>query len=243
MSDTESEISTESTTNTTDSSEDTSTDTSSEDNINECLNNKKGGRIYKIYSNEYDKIYIGSTRKKLNERLTQHKSQYKQFLKNKHNNYVSSFEILNKGGKIGLIIEFDDINNDTLKKWERFYIEQNKNICINKNMPITTDEEQKAQKKEYKEANKERHKQYMKEYNEANKGKYKEYNEANKERHKHYMKEYYEANKEKKKEYYELHKNEINKKIICDSCKCEITKQNKTQHERSNKHQQNMNKH
>ena len=51
------------------------------------------GRIYKITSSETDDVYVGSTTKTLRERLSQHKSNYKQYIKNKYR-YVKSFDIL-----------------------------------------------------------------------------------------------------------------------------------------------------
>ena len=51
------------------------------------------GKIYKITSNHTNDIYIGSTKLKLNIRLSMHKANYKSYLKGDHN-YTSSFEIV-----------------------------------------------------------------------------------------------------------------------------------------------------
>ena len=49
-------------------------------------------KIYKLVSNQTDKIYFGSSCNLLRIRLAQHKSSYKQWLAGKRR-YVTSFEI------------------------------------------------------------------------------------------------------------------------------------------------------
>ena len=53
------------------------------------------GRIYKITSSNTDKIYIGSTSKKLTERLRSHEIDYKRYQNGKYH-YVKSYDILEK---------------------------------------------------------------------------------------------------------------------------------------------------
>jgi len=83
-------------------------------------------------------------------------------------------------------------------------------------------------------------KQYYKQYYEKNKDRYlKQYYEPNKDELNKKMKQYYEQNKdkisEKKKQYYQLNKDELNKKITCE-CGCIVTKRSLTQHHKSKKH-------
>ena len=62
--------------------------------INNDLNNKyQNGKIYKIVCNISGKIYVGSTIKPLEIRLSGHKANYNSYLKNKCC-YVTSIEIL-----------------------------------------------------------------------------------------------------------------------------------------------------
>ena len=72
----------------------------------------------------------------------------------------------------------------------------------------------------------------------------KEWCEDNKEHLKEYHKEYYEDNKDQilkqKKEYREHNKDKINQKITCP-CGGKYTKQNKAQHEKTNKHKKFIN--
>ena len=53
-------------------------------------------KIYKIVSSLTDKIYIGSTKQKLEKRLSGHVSKYKAWSKLKNNNlpYITSFDIV-----------------------------------------------------------------------------------------------------------------------------------------------------
>ena len=59
--------------------------------------------FYKITSTNTDKVYVGSTKKDINERLNRHEAHYRLFKDGKYN-YVTSFEILEcKDYKIDLI--------------------------------------------------------------------------------------------------------------------------------------------
>jgi hypothetical protein len=162
------------------------------------------GKIYKLVSTMTDKVYIGSTKLPLNERLNIHLNHYKSFL-NKKYHYVSSFLILeNDDYEIILIEDYPCETKEQLKDREQFYILSNE--CVNKNIPNRT-------KKQYYLDNKER----IKNYYQINKERFKNYYQNNKERFKNYyqnnkeillenQKNYYSANKEviykKKKDYY-----------------------------------------
>jgi hypothetical protein len=101
---------------------------------------------------------------------------------------------------------------------ERYYIELNKDICVNKNIPTRT-------KKEYDEDNKEK----IKEYYQQNKEKKAEYYQQNKEKKIEQNKEYRNVNKEKRAEH-------AKQKITCE-CGSIITIHHKSSHERTKKHQ------
>jgi predicted GIY-YIG superfamily endonuclease len=95
--------------------------------------------IYKLLCNKTNNCYIGSTKRKLNDRISQHKSAYKN-----NNGLTKSVEILkNEDYQVIILEEFeintlDELKNQYLK--EREYIEKELN-CINKNIPIRTEEE------------------------------------------------------------------------------------------------------
>ena len=115
-------------------------------------------KIHKLVDNTNDKIYIGSTCKTLEKRLSEHKSDYKRFLKGIFNN-VTSFDILkNNDYKIELIENCNIKTKQELLARERYFI-QNYD-CLNKNIPGNFDDKGTQQ--------------YQKDYYEANENKLKE---------------------------------------------------------------------
>jgi len=144
----------------------------------------KMGVVYMLaFENLY---YIGSTIKKLKERIIIHKSYYKKWLEKK-TNYCSSFEIIKNDNYEVIIIE--EIENETEEEcrereqnWINFYGKQN---LVNNRNSSGYD----------KERNKEYHKEYQKKYCEINKEKinknYRDYYKINKEKIKQQKKEYY----------------------------------------------------
>jgi len=213
-------------------------------------------RIYKIYSPNTNKIYIGSTKKKLKCRIKEHKNDYKRYLNNKYH-YISSFEIVKYDDcKIELLEELKCDNKKEQLEKEKYYIQNND--CVNRCIPIRTKgeyyennkEKIKEYQKEYNENNKEKIKEYRNEYYENNKEKIKEYREANKEKMKEYKKKYYENNKEKMKEYQKEYQKEYKKEYYennKDKYKCELcnfntfNKTNYTKHLKTKKHLRNTN--
>jgi len=136
----------------------------------------QNGRIYKIISDMTDKIYIGSTTQPLSKRLSVHKSDFKRYLAGKFRK-VTSFELSELGPvQIVLIESYPCNNREELEKRECYYINEFKNIIVNKVHPTRT-------QKEYKEANQDEIKKQNKQYYKANQDKIKEqqkqYKEAN----------------------------------------------------------------
>ena len=178
------------------------------------------GKIYCVRSYKTDLIYIGSTCQPLSKRLNMHKASYNYYLKNGTLKYMSSkiYE-LDDSPYIELIVNYPCSCLDELRREEGKYIRLMD--CVNRKIEGRT-------QKEWYEDNKEKILKQAKEYYNHNKEKAKEYYNHNKEKLKEYQKEYNEQNKEK------INKNQ-NQKFIC-SCGGKYTKQNKTQHERTNKH-------
>jgi hypothetical protein len=215
-------------------------------------NRYKYGKIYKLTSEHINKIYVGSTCKKLlSQRLAHHNSGYKNWKKG-NKRYTTSFELFELGSVQITLLEACPCNTkDELLYKERYWIEQYKDIIVNKYRPIITNEEHKEQmreqQKQYREVNKEQMREQQKQYREVNKEKIKEhkkqYREVNKEKIKEHKKEYYEATKEQikehKKEYYEDNKDKIKErqrqKITCE-CGSIISKREKSKHEKTIKH-------
>ena len=91
------------------------------------------GRIYKIVSEQTDKIYIGSTVKTLSERLEGHEEHYETWFNSEfESGYCTSFEILKYGDyKIFLLEEYPCSCTSELLKREGTYQLKNYNLCVN----------------------------------------------------------------------------------------------------------------
>lgn len=96
------------------------------------------GKIYKIISDQTDEIYIGSTAKRLlSQRMGAHRADYKRWLKGDYH-YVSSFELMQyDDAKIILLEAFPCDSKDELAAQEQAWIDQFKDICVNKNKAST----------------------------------------------------------------------------------------------------------
>ena len=114
---------------------------------------------------------------------------------------------------------------------------------LNQNRAHTTHEEKKEQKKEHRQANREKILEKQKEHYQANREKileyHKEYQKDNKEKIAEYKKEHYQANRDKllerQKENYQANKEKIAEKIKCDICGCESRIDNLTRHQKTAK--------
>ena len=218
-------------------------------------NRYNNGKIYKLVSNHTDKIYVGSTcKERLCQRLAKHKGNYKQWVKDNNNGYISSYELFELGDVEIILIESVNCNTkDELLKKEREYIEKYKDIIVNNKLkPIITEKEVIEHQRQYYKDKRNYILDKKREYYEDNKEKLlkqnKQYRTNNKEILAKKDKEYYENNKEeikkKDKEYYEKNKEDINqkKKQICD-CECgsSIRISDKARHLKSLKHQKYLN--
>jgi hypothetical protein len=134
--------------------------------------NYSNGKIYKIepISGEDGDIYIGSTTKKLlSQRMTKHRSDYKEW-KNGTITKTTSFDLFEKYGlencKIILLENLNANSKDELISREAFYIRTLK--CVNKVIPDRTRKEYREDKKdeikEYEKKHREEHKVYYIEY-------------------------------------------------------------------------------
>jgi hypothetical protein len=125
----------------------------------------KKGKIYKLISSLTTDVYIGSTVRELNIRLSHHKSHYKIFIKGESND-CTSYRLFEKGIdkiEIQLIEDYNCDNKRSLHLRERYWIENTIN-CINKFIPTRNG-------KEYYQANREIRLEQMKEYRQQEKAK------------------------------------------------------------------------
>jgi len=165
------------------------------------INKYDEGKIYKITCNNTNKFYIGSTIQTLQQRLTEHKKKYNLYLKKKYT-YNSSFEIIkNNNYKIELIEFYKCNNKKELQLKEGEYIRNYFFDVNNVNIQVEG-----RTHKEWRQDNKEKLNEYMKNYKEENKDNYKKYNQTYKNKNKEQIKEankkYREDNKDKLKEKY-----------------------------------------
>ena len=115
------------------------------DNNKRIMTNKySSGKIYKIESNVGDKIYIGSTVKKLLcDRMTGHRYDYKKWKNGDKQRIYKSFEMFDEYGlencKIVLIENFPCNSRDELTSREAHYIRNT--TCINRYIPDRSKEE------------------------------------------------------------------------------------------------------
>ena len=131
------------------------------------------GIIYKIECNETGEVYYGSTTQKyLSTRINGHKDRYRQAQEGEKY-FCASFQIIERGNYSYSSIETVECETkEQLHVRERFYIENN--VCINKYKPASIlhfggiQEYNQARCKVYKEANKEKLKEYMKGWEIAN---------------------------------------------------------------------------
>jgi hypothetical protein len=108
------------------------------------------GKIYKLTSSNTDLIYIGSTTKTLQQRLSAHKYHHKLWKDNKFN-FMTSFKVFEDGNDaiIELLETYPCDSKKNLELRERYYIESHK--CVNKCVP-TRDHRESC--KQYRETNK-----------------------------------------------------------------------------------------
>ena len=123
----------------------------------EIQNKYQNGKIYQITDIGYNKCYIGSTCEELSQRMARHRQKYKQFLNGKKN--MSSYDWFNEYGvencKIELIEYFKCDTLQELRKKEGEHIKNTE--CVNKQVAGRT-------VKEWCEDNKDKMKEYHKEY-------------------------------------------------------------------------------
>lgn len=217
------------------------------------------GKIYKIISNNTDKIYIGSTCcNLLSSRFSGHNCNYKKY-KLGEMSYITSFDILDCGNcQIILLEDYPCESKDQLRAREQYYIDLYKDICVNKQCAFLSLEKKKQNKHEYNkkyiEQNKEELSQKNKIWRENNQEKCKKLDklkrERNPEKYKLMQKKYREDNKEyfknKNAKYIEEHKDSLNEyhkkyresKQEMITCKCGalIKLKNTWHHEHTQKH-------
>jgi hypothetical protein len=185
--------------------------------------NYKNSKVYKIWSPNGNKIYIGSTTKELLcQRMTAHRKDYKRWKQDKCS-FVSSFLIFEEYGLENCFIELLETrecqSKDELRQLEGKYIREL--LCVNKNIAGRTLIEWKEEHPDYQQT----------------------YRQINKDRLLDNKKDYYLDNKEailsQRKQYYEDNKAKVLErhlqKFTCE-CGSVLRVSDKSRHFQSQKH-------
>jgi len=143
--------------------------------------NYTNSKVYKIWSNKGDMIYIGSTTKKyLSQRMNSHRTDYARF-KNGKSNFISSFKLFEEYGLENCFIELIEAkefrSKDELHQLEGTYIRELG--CVNRCIAGRTKKEYRAEniteilnkEKEFRDKNKEKIAIEMDQYYKKNKDK------------------------------------------------------------------------
>lgn len=197
------------------------------------------GKIYIIRNSMNSSTYIGSTCQKLSERMAQHRNDCKRKRQQCMKVLAMMFELGVEHFYIELLESFSCKNSDELRKREGELIRELK-PDLNKKVECRTS-------KEYVADNYELVKQRRKKYKDNHKEQIKETSRNYYLKKKEYIleksREYKENNEEKVRErnlrYY--HTVVKGKKHFCSVCNCWVSLRGKARHERSTKHQENMN--
>ena len=177
----------------------------------EIINEIEKGRVYKITSPQTEKVYIGSTFKKLNVRLYQHKQSYSRFLNGK-SKIMGAFDVVKYDDCVIVELEsFEGLNRKALSVFERKWYDIYKDKVCNINIPNRSKADWEREnklfldnwKKEYRINNKDKLNKFAHEYYKNNKEKViesqRKYQEKNKAAITQYYHEYYLKKKEEKK--------------------------------------------
>ena len=157
--------------------------------------NYTNSKVYKIWSTQGDKIYVGSTTKQyLSQRMDKHRSDYKRWKNEKCSSLLSSFKLFDEYGVENCCIELIEAKSckskDELHKLEGKYIRELN--CVNKNIAGRTQQE-------YYDDNREELNEKCRQYKSNNKEKISDFN----------------------KQYHDLHKDKINqRKNEKNDCEC-----------------------
>ena len=112
--------------------------------------NYNNSKVYKIWSPQGDKIYVGSTTKELLcQRMTSHRSNYKKW-KNKKEGLTTSFLLFDEYGLENCFIELleakECTSKDELRQLEGKYVREL--LCVNKIIPGRSDKQYRDETKD-----------------------------------------------------------------------------------------------
>ena len=100
--------------------------------------NYQQGKVYKITSDQTDRVYIGSTCNPLNKRIAAHRRDYRSYLAGTRPHRITSYDVVQYDDAIIVLVEECPCENkEQLFQRERFHIENTAN-CVNRVIPGRT---------------------------------------------------------------------------------------------------------
>ena len=222
--------------------------------MTKTLKDYSRGLIYKLCCKDVDikEIYVGSTTN-FTQRKRKHKSDCNNVNNKGYNYFVYQFIRENGGWENWSMVTIEKYPcNDELEleQRERYWMEQLK-AKLNSRIPTRSREEWiednkdklKEYKKQYNETNKDRISEKRKEYRKANEEKlskkHKEWCHKNKDKIQKHKKKYRENNRDKirnkRKTYYEANRDKLREKCECE-CGAVVCRGASTRHKKSNQH-------
>jgi hypothetical protein len=119
------------------------------------MNKYNNSKIYKIYSQLGNNIYIGSTSRSIVGRFNEHIKNYQYYKLDNSKTYTSSFRLFEQYGINNCcVVILEKVNVETrseLLQIEAKHIKENKDLCVNLILPYTSEEDKIQNRKEYKE--------------------------------------------------------------------------------------------
>lgn len=144
-----------------------------EDTITTEMTSTFVGQVYKIWSSECDKCYVGSTKQLLRQRFSTHKYDFRAWQKGK-GCYVTSFEILaHDDAEIELIEEREFGDKQAMLECEKYWIQTLD--TVNKFRPILTRDERRQDLIEWKYRSRDKKLAHQKKYNDEHKVQHTDY--------------------------------------------------------------------
>ena len=225
--------------------------------------NYNNGKIYKIVDFSNKNFYVGSTAQpKLCSRLGEHVSKFNCYMRGTNPKYCASMEILiNENYKIFLLETYPCNSKDELNMKEQEHMDKLRcEFMVNKQDAYVSKEDMLIKQKKYQEEHKEHLKEKAKEYREEHKEEisirkkerrkdnhelileqertsYHKHKEQKNERSRQFRKDNPDFVKNRENGYYQKHKDKKNarkrEKIECPNCKSIVSRGNLTEHKRT----------
>lgn len=201
--------------------------------------NYANAKIYRIVSDQTDRVYIGATTCSLSKRMVEHRCAARSYLAGAKGG-ISSSEIVQFDDAIIVLVEDWPCDNiEQLGMRERHWIENTPN-CVNRNIPGRTDAEWRLDNRD---VILEKHRAYYVAHKDIMNAQSKAYVAANKDATREYKAAHYETNKaairEQQRAYYRANADAMKARqaraVVCE-CGLNTTYGSQSNHRKSKRH-------